>query len=166
MKHVDEIARTYIGFNVEKNDKDSEFKVGDQVRTSKRKNTFSKSYTPNWSEPFLMIKKLKNTISWRYITEDLNGEERFGTYYEKETNQIEFRVEKVIKRKGDTPYVKWKGYDNSFNNCTDEQDTVYHILVVEVKKIELDLSNYATKSDVKNATGVDASKFAKKGWFN
>ena len=113
-----------------------------------------------------MIKKLKNTISWRYITEDLNGEERFGTYYEKETNQIEFRVEKVIKRKGDTPYVKWKGYDNSFNNCTDEQDTVYHILVVEVKKIELDLSNYATKSDVKNATGVDASKFAKKGWFN
>ena len=29
-------------------------------------------------------------------------------------------------------------------------------------KIELDLSNYATKSDLKNNTGVDASKFAKK----
>ena len=29
-------------------------------------------------------------------------------------------------------------------------------------KVELDLSNYETKSDLKNATGVDKSKFAKK----
>ena len=29
-------------------------------------------------------------------------------------------------------------------------------------KFELDLSNYATKPDSKNATGVDTSKFAKK----
>ena len=34
---------------------------------------------------------------------------------------------------------------------------------MEVKKVELDLSNYATKSDVKSATGFDASKCAKKG---
>ena len=31
-------------------------------------------------------------------------------------NQQEFRIEKVIKRKGDQLYVKWKGYDNSFNS--------------------------------------------------
>ena len=29
-------------------------------------------------------------------------------------------------------------------------------------KVELDLSNYATKTDLKNATGVDTSFFAKK----
>ena len=29
-------------------------------------------------------------------------------------------------------------------------------------KVELDLSNYATKTDLKNATGIDISKFAKK----
>ena len=29
-------------------------------------------------------------------------------------------------------------------------------------KVDLDLSNYATKADLKNATGVDTSKFAKK----
>ena len=29
-------------------------------------------------------------------------------------------------------------------------------------KVELDLSNYATKADLKTATGVDTSKFAKK----
>ena len=35
-----------------------------------------------------------------------------GTFYEKElqsTNQQEFRIEKVIKKKGDKLYVKWKG---------------------------------------------------------
>ena len=31
----------------------------------------------------------------------------------KKKNQKEFRIEKVIKRKGDMLYVKWKGYDNS-----------------------------------------------------
>ena len=29
-------------------------------------------------------------------------------------------------------------------------------------RVELDLSNHVTKADLKNATGVDASKFAKK----
>ena len=48
-----------------------------------------------------------------------------GTFYEKElqkANQEEFRIEKVIKRKGDKVYVKWKGYDNSFNNWIDKKD--------------------------------------------
>ena len=32
------------------------------------------------------------------------------------TKQKEFRIEKAIKRKGDELYVKWKGYDNSFDS--------------------------------------------------
>ena len=32
------------------------------------------------------------------------------------TSQTEFRIEKSVKSKGDKLYVKWKGYDNSFNN--------------------------------------------------
>ena len=49
------------------------------------------------------------------------------TFYEKElqaTNQQEFRIEKVIKRKGDKLYAKWKGYDNSFNSWIDKKDIV------------------------------------------
>ena len=34
----------------------------------------------------------------------------------KGTSQKEFRIEKVLNKKGDTLYVKWKGYDNSFNS--------------------------------------------------
>ena len=50
---------------------------------------------------------------------DLNGRSITRTFYEKElqkTNQKEFRIEKGLKMKGDKLYVKWKGYDNSFNS--------------------------------------------------
>ena len=50
---------------------------------------------------------------------DLNGEPITGSFYEKElqkTSQEKFRIEKVFKRKGDKFYVKWKGYDDSFNS--------------------------------------------------
>ena len=56
-----------------------------------------------------------------------NGEEIIGTFYEKElqkTNQQEFRIEKVIKRKGDKLYVKWKGYDSLFNSWIDKKDLI------------------------------------------
>ena len=116
-----------IYFNKEVNDKDPQFKVGDHVRISKYKNIFAKIYTPNWSEEFFMIKEVKNTVSWTYVFSDLNGEKIVGTFYEIElqkTNQKEFRIEKVIKKKGDKIYVKWKGYHNSFNSWIDKKDVI------------------------------------------
>ena len=56
---------------------------------------------------------------------DLNGEPITGSFYEKElqkTSQEKFRIERVFKRKGDKLYVKWNGYDNSFNSWTDKKD--------------------------------------------
>ena len=38
------------------------------------------------------------------------------------TNKKEFRIEKVIKRKSERLYVKWKGYNNSFNNWINKKD--------------------------------------------
>ena len=66
-----------------------------------------------------VIKKVKHTVPWTYVINDLNGEEIIGTFYEKElqkTHQQEFRIEKIIKRKVDKLYVKWKGYDSSFKS--------------------------------------------------
>ena len=48
------------------------------------KNIFTKRYTPNWSEEVFVIKKVKNTVPWTYVMNDLNGEETIGTFYEKE----------------------------------------------------------------------------------
>ena len=125
MKPVDATDNTYIDFKKEVNDKDSKFKVGDHVRTSKYKNIFAKGYIPNWSEEVFVIKKVKNTVPWTYVINDLNGEEITESFYEKElqkTNQKESRTEKVIKRKGDKLYIKWKGYDNSLNCWIDKKD--------------------------------------------
>ena len=119
MKPVDVKDNTYIDFKKEVNDKDPKFKVSDHVRISKYKNIFAQGYTPNWSEEVFIIKKVKNTVPWRYIINDLNGKEIIGTFYEKElqkTNQQKLRIEKVIKKKGAKLYVKWKGYDSSFNS--------------------------------------------------
>ena len=97
------------------------------MRISKYKNIFAKDYTPNWSEEIFVIKEIKNTVPWTYVINDLNGEEIAGTFYEKELQKIdqqEFRTERVIKNKGNKLYVKWKGYDNSFNNWIDKKDLV------------------------------------------
>ena len=125
MKPIDVKDNTYIDFGKEVNDNDPKFKVGDHVRISKYKNIFAKGYTPNWSEEIFVIKKIKNTVSWSYVIHDLNGEEITITFYEKEFQKIdqqEFRIEKVIKEKGDKLYVKWKRYDNSFNSWIDKKD--------------------------------------------
>ena len=79
----------------------------------------------NWSEEIFVISKNKNIVPWTYLIDDLNGEEIIGTFYEKEmqkTNQQKFRIEKVIRKKGDKLYVKWKGYNNSFNSWIDKKD--------------------------------------------
>ena len=73
----------------------------------------------NWSEEIFVIRKIQNTVPWTYLINDLSGEKVMGSFYEKEfqkTDQKEFRIEKVIKKKGDKLLVKWKGYDNSFNS--------------------------------------------------
>ena len=127
IKPIDVKDNTYIDFGKEVNDNDRKFKVGDHVRISKYKNTFAKDYTPNWSEESFVIKKIKNTVPWTYVIDYLNGEEITGTFYEKELQKIdqqEFRIEKVIKKKGDKLYVKWKRYDNSFNSWIDKKDLV------------------------------------------
>ena len=93
--------------------------ISDHARISKYKNIFAKRYTPSWSEEVFVIKKVKNTVPLKYVINDLNGDEIIGVFCKKQlqkTNQEEFRIEKVIKGKGDKLYVKWKGYDSSFNN--------------------------------------------------
>ena len=80
MKLVDVMDNTYINFKKEINDKNPTFKVGDYVRISKYKNIFAKGYMPNWSEEIFVINKIKNTVPWTYVINDLNGEEIIGTF--------------------------------------------------------------------------------------
>ena len=92
MKPVDVKDNTYIdskelNSSKEISDKDPKFKVSDHVRISKYKNIFAKGYKVNWSAENFVIKKVKNTVSWTYITNDLNGDEIIGTFYEKRSTK-------------------------------------------------------------------------------
>ena len=121
---------------------------------------------------FLLL--VKNTVPWTYVIIDLNGEEITGSFYEKrlqKTDEKEFRIEKVLKRKVDKFYVKWKGYDNRFNSWIDKKRS--HIKMSQYFpkpfrsfggniNVKVDLSNYATKTDLKNVTHVDTSSFTLK----
>ena len=127
MKPTDVKDNTYIDFKKEVNDKNRKFEVGDHVRISKYKNIFTKEYMPNWSEEIFIINKIKNTVPWTYVINDLNGEEIVGTFYENElqkTDKKEFRIEKVLTKNGDKLYIKWKGYDSSFNSWIHKKDIV------------------------------------------
>ena len=125
MKPTDVKDDSFAEYNEESNEKDPNFKINDHVRISKYKNVFAKGYTPNWSEEIFVIKKIKKYCSLNIS--DLNGDEIIGSFYERElqkTNQKEFKIEKVIKKKGDKLYLKWKGYNNSSNSWIDKKDLI------------------------------------------
>ena len=104
-KPIEVTDDSYAEYNEDlKKKKDSKFKVGDNVRISKYKSIFAEGYTANWSGEVFVISKIKNTVPWTYVINDLNGEEINGSFYEKElqrTSQKVFRIERVLKRKGD-----------------------------------------------------------------
>ena len=127
MKPTDVTFDSYAEYNEDCNQKEPKFEIGDHVRIWKYKSIFAKGYTQNCSEEVFAVTKITGTVLWTYMISDSNGEAITGTFYEKElqkTNQKEFRIGKVIKRKSDKLYVKWKGYDNSFNSWINKKDLV------------------------------------------
>ena len=123
MKPIKAKDSTYIDYIKQDNDKDPKFKVGDYVRISKYNNIFAKGYTPNWSEEVFVNKEVKNTVPRTCVIKDLNDEEIIEAFYEKELQKTN-QHSKVIKRKGNKLYVKWKEYDNSFNSWIHKNDLV------------------------------------------
>ena len=77
------------------------FDIGDKVRIVKKKKTFEKGYTPNWSEELFVIDKQLDTSPVTYSIKDLKGENIEGSFYEQELqkcSQEVFRIEKFIKK--------------------------------------------------------------------
>ena len=112
--------------------KDPKYKVGDHVRISKYKNVFAKGYAPNWSEEVFVAIEIKNTVPWTGVINDLNGEKITGSFFlwkiiaKKYSRKI--RIEKVLKRKDDKLYIKWKGYDNRLNSLVDKKDLEWNVM--------------------------------------
>ena len=95
------------------------FHVGDKVRITRKKGTFEKGFTPNWTEELFTISSVKATNPTTYTIKDHLGEPVRGSFYEQELQlsvQEIFRIERVLRKKKNQVYVKWKGYSNAFNS--------------------------------------------------
>ena len=94
------------------------FHVGDKIRIVRKKCTFEKGFTPNWTEVFT-ITTVKATKPPTYTIEDYLGESVQESFYEQELQtsvQEIYRIERVFKRGKDRVLFKWKGYGSSFNS--------------------------------------------------
>lgn len=104
------------------------FKIGDPVRVSKFKTLFDKGYTPNWTTEVFKIAKVQTTYPVTYLLEDSRGRPVAGGFYEHElhrvTNPDVYLVEKVLRKKSNKVYVKWLGFDNSFNSWIDKNNVL------------------------------------------
>ena len=100
------------------------FRIGNKIRILKKKKTFEKGFTPNWTEELFTISSIKDTKPPTYTIQDMRGEPIQGSFYEAElqkSNQDVFNIEKVIRKRTTKDgireaYVKWHGYNNSFNS--------------------------------------------------
>ena len=72
-KPIDVTNDSYAEYNEDSNENNPKFKINYHVRISKYKNIFAKGYVPNWSEEVFAIKKVKNTVPWTYVINDLNN---------------------------------------------------------------------------------------------
>ena len=102
MKPIDVKSTTYIDSSNDINDKNPKFKIGDNVNICLNR--------------FLRLKKLKMLCRGKILLMILIRKKLLELFMKtncKKKNQKEFRIEKVITRKGDKLYVKWKCYDNS-----------------------------------------------------
>ena len=75
-----------------------------------------------------------DTVPYMYNLKDLNDEEIIGSFYDKNYKRVYYKMS------------YYPPYKSSSNNV----------------KVELDLTNYTTKTDLKNITHVDVSSFASK----
>jgi len=110
----------------------SKYKVGDIVRVSRSKGIFEKGYKFNWSEELFKVSEVHTSTPVTYSLVDMRNEPIKGTFYNEELKKTKIpdyaRIEKVIakkKVKGQLMLrVKYKGYDNSFNQWIPVNDTL------------------------------------------
>ena len=106
--------------------KKSRFKVGDKVRVSRMKHVFEKGYTPNWTTEIFTITRVASTNPTTYHLKDYRDKSIAGGFYEQELSKAKYPdvylVEKILKRRGNQIYVKWLGFDSSYNSWIDKNN--------------------------------------------
>ena len=125
-KNVNKLNEKHIKntvYNYDITNKKPKFKINDLVRISLKRRALFDKPTGNikWSEQIYKIYKINKSNVITYQLTDMNNEIIKGQFYTKElqlTKNItgEYIIEKILKTDKDKIYVKWRGYDSSFNS--------------------------------------------------
>lgn len=109
------------------------FKIGDFVRISHIRKPFDREYDERWTGEQFNVKSrlIKQTIPI-YELQDIDGEDVEGTFYEGElqkvtiTDDTMYRIERVIRYKGNQVLVKWWGWPKKFNSFIPRSSLKYY----------------------------------------
>lgn len=97
-------------------------KVGDRVRLSKSRRHFKKGYLPSWTTETFVVTEVLKTSPTTYRLVDERGEAISGTFYLEELQAVVepsdklYKIDKVLKRRGNKVFVRWEGYPPSFDS--------------------------------------------------
>ena len=131
-KNVNKLNEKHIKntvYNYDITNKKPKYKINDLVRISLKRRALFDKPTGNikWSEQLYKIYKINVSNIITYQLKDMNDEIIKGQFYEKELQLTknttgENIIEKILKTNKDKIYVKWCGYDNSFNSWIDKNN--------------------------------------------
>ena len=103
-------------------------KVGDRVRLNKKYRVFKKGYLPGWTEEVFVVGRVMREVVPTYKINEWDGTPLRGTFYAQDLQKVTvmdddlFRVEKIIKRKGDKVLVRWTGWPDKYNSWVEKRD--------------------------------------------
>ncbi len=99
------------------------FKIGDTVRISHLRQPFNREYDERWTSEYFVVdtRGKKQNIAF-YTLKDILEDDVEGTFYESELTEVKvtddttYRIETVIRRRGQNALVKWLGWPKKFNS--------------------------------------------------
>ena len=106
-------------------------KVGDRVRLNKKHRPFKKGYLPGWTEEVFIINSVRTIPMISYKVKEWDGTPIKGTFYPEDVQKVKvkdsdvFRIEKVIRRKGQSALVQWKGWPGKYNSWVPINDILH-----------------------------------------
>ena len=104
------------------------FKVEDRVRLNKKFRQFKKGYLPGWTEEVFIVSRVIPGVVVTYKIKEMDDTPLEGNFYTQDLQKVSvsdddlYRVEKVLKRKGNKLLVRWKGCPDKYDSWIDKKD--------------------------------------------